>query len=170
MEKIMRKKGILMSIFMGMTMGLSLSTFSKLRMGQPISVMDIITTIITSAIIGIVIGWIFPIKKIQDKAIELLKVPKSNHFLCLVVTSVTSSLIFTPINSVPNMWLGMAMGMQDLPPDVVTIPQRMMFVAGLPHFVPAILSTLAINLVVGTIIGSIVSPLYNKLTNRMCGI
>ena len=170
MEKIIRKKGILMSILMGMTMGLTFSTIAKLRMGAPILPLDILITIVTSAITGIFIGLVIPVRKLQEGSVKLLKIPESKQLLCNIVMSLTSSLIFTPINCIPNMWYGMAMGMQNLPPDVVTVPQRLMFVAGLPHFAPALISTLLINILIGTVLGSIVSPLYNKLTNRMLGI
>lgn len=170
MEKIMRKKGILMCICMSFTMGLTFSTIAKLRMGAPITVGSAISTMLSSAAIGLILGAIIPIKKLQDSTVSMLKVPEDNKILKLLVTSITSSLVFTPINCIPNMWFGMSMSLQDVPPDVVTIPQRMIFCAGLPHFVPAVISTIVMDVAIGTALGMLVSPLYNKLTNRICGI
>lgn len=170
MKKKMRKKGILMSLFIGMIMGLFFSVASQLKNQQTIIPMGVITSIIISAVISVTIGLVVPIKLVNDKVCEKLKITPDKRLLFAVSNAFVSNLIFAPLNCIINMWVGMSMSLADLPSEVTNIFSRMAYCAKLPHFIPAILSSLAVSLIMGFFICMLFTPAVNKLTNKICGI
>ena len=170
MKSVMRKKGMLMSLFMGAIMGLVFTVFAQLKNQGQIMFVGIIAGIIISMVISLFIGLIIPLRKVNGAVCKALKISPDKRLAVAVADAFVFNLIFTPLNCCVNMWFGMAMGLTDVPPTVTNIFQKMMFCAGLPYFVPALISTLLIDLVIGFFLTLFVTPLIHKLTNKMCGI
>jgi len=170
MQSVMRKKGILMSLFMGAIMGLVFTVFAQLKNQGRIMLIGVVIGIIISIIISIFIGFIIPLRKVNGAVCKALNIPAEKRLAVALADAFVFNLIFTPPNCCINMWYGMAMGLADVPATVTNIFQKMIFCAGLPYFVPALISTLLIDLVIGFFLTFLVSPLINKLTNKMCGI
>lgn len=168
MEAIIKKKTFFMSLFMGIAMGLVFTLFAQIKNGQ-IMPIGIIVGILISMVISVVLGMIIPIKKLYDSANKKLNITEEGLKMGMV-NSLISDLIFTPLNCTFGMWFGMSMGLKNLPPDVTTIFDRLMFCAKLPQFVPALISTLIIDLVIGFVLCILISPFLNKITNKICGI
>lgn len=169
MEKLIRKKTLLMSLFMGIIMGTVFTVMAQLKNQGRIIVMGLITSIIISIIISCIIGLIVPMKTVNEKVCEKLRIEPDMKIRTLLATAFVDNLIFTPLNCIVNFWYGMAMGLTDLPPDVVNPFQRMAFCVQLPYFVPALISTLLLDLAVGYILCLIATPFINRTTNKMCG-
>jgi len=170
MKAVMRKKGMLMSLFMGAIMGFVFTVFAQLKNQGQLMLMGIIAGIVISIVISLLIGFIIPLKKVNDAVCTALKIPADKRLLVALADAFVFNLIFTPPNCCVNMWYGMAMSLTDVPASVTNIFQKMLFCAGLPYFVPALISTLLMDLVIGFFLSLFVSPIINKLTNKMCGI
>lgn len=170
MEEIVRKKSILMSLFMGTLMGIVFTLFAQLKNQGTIIPMGLIMGILISIVISCLIGLIMPMKKINEIVDRKFRAAGGNKIAGALVAALINDLIFTPLNCCVNMWFGMAMGLTDLPPEVTNIFQRMAFCIKLPYFVPALISTLIIDLIIGFFLCLLFTPFINKITNRMCGI
>ena len=170
MEKIMRKKGILMSVFMGAVMGLVFTIFAQIKNQGQIIPIGLITSIIISMVICFVIGLVIPVKKVTQEACKFFKITSDKKPAVAGASAFVFNLIFTPLNCCINMWYGMSMSLTDVPPTVENIFQRMVFCAKLDFFIPALLSTLLIDLIIGFFITLFASPVINKLTDSICGI
>ena len=169
MEKLIRKKTLLMSLFMGIIMGTVFTVTSQLKNQGRIIIMGLITSIIISVVISCILGLIIPMKTVNEKVCEKMNIDPESKIKALFATSFVDNLIFTPLNCIINMWYGMAMSLKDLPPDVVNPFQRMGFCLQLPYFVPALISTLLIDLAIGYVLCLIASYPLDRLTNSMCG-
>lgn len=170
MKAKMRKKGILMSVFIGSIMGLVFSVVSQLKNQHTIIPMGVITSIFISMIISCIIGLIVPVKLVNDKVCEKLKITPDKRLPFAVSNALVSNLIFAPLNCIVNMWYGMSMSLTDLPAEITNIFERMGYCATLPFFVPALISSLVFSLIIGFFICLFVTPVINKITNKMCGI
>ncbi|MBE5874649.1 MAG: hypothetical protein E7287_09650 [Lachnospiraceae bacterium] len=170
MKKQMRKKGILMSVFMGAIMGLVFTIFAQIKNQGRIIPMGIVISILISMVISLLVGLIIPVRKVTEATCKLLKISPDKRLVVGLASAFVFNLIFTPPNCCINMWYGMAMGLQDVPPTVTNVFQKMAFCAGLEYFVPALISTLLIDLVIGFFLTFFASPFVNKLTDKMCGI
>ncbi len=170
MKKTMRKKGILMSVFIGMIMGAVFTVIAQLKNQHTIIPMGIVTSIVISAVLSLIIGLIIPMKKVTDAICRKFGITPDKKLPNAIITALVSDIIFTPLNCCVNMWYGMSMGLTDLPDDVTNIFQKMIYCAKLPEFVPALLMSLLTSLIVGFFLCILVLPLINKLTDKICGV
>ncbi len=170
MKSKMRKKGILMSVFIGTIMGLVFSIISQLKNQHTIIPMGVLSSIVISMIISFLIGIIVPVKLVNDKVCEKLKITPDKRLPFAVSNAFVSNLIFAPLNCIVNMWYGMSMSLTDLPPEVKNVFERMGYCAKQPYFMPALISSLIFSLIIGFFICLFVTPAINKLTNKICGI
>lgn len=170
MEEIVRKKSLLMSLFMGAVMGVVFTLFAQLKNQGTVIPMGLVTGIIISIVLSCIIGLVMPMKKINETVNRKFRADDGKKLSVGLATALVNDLIFTPLNCCVNMWFGMAMGLTDLPPEVTNIFQKMAFCIKLPYFVPALISTLIIDLIIGFFLCLFLTPLINKITNRMCGI
>lgn len=96
MEKIQKKIGRFMTIAMGITLSIVLSTFNVLMSGR-FTIPMFLISILISCTISLAIGLIIPTKKISDKAVEKI----NNKFVKAAVgnfiVSACYSLIITTV-------------------------------------------------------------------------
>ena len=170
MERIMRTKGILMSVFMGAIMGFVFTIFAQMKNQGRIIPIGIIISIIISMFISFLIGLIVPVRKVTQETCRLFNISPDKKPAVAIASAFVFNLIFTPLNCCINMWYGMSMGLTDIPPSVENIFQRMAYCAGLDIFIPALLSTLLIDLVIGFFLTLFTTPVIHKLTDKICGM
>ena len=156
MEKKMKTVGILMSVFMGITLSFCLSLLGNLLAEGGFKPIVFIISFIVSTLISLVIGFIVPMRKISTAITKNMK-PRSIG--AKFVEALVSDIIYTPIITLAMIALvrfmanKMSGGHAELPPFAV------MF-----------LSSLAISLVVAFIIILIVTPLFMMLSFKIAGV
>ncbi len=153
MEQNMKKAGMLISIYMGITMSLCLSLLGNITGGHFSPVLFLITFVV-SAVISLVIGVLVPMRKVSQAATKNMK-PHSFPARCM--ESLISDLIYTPVITLAMVSLVRAM----LPAQAK---------ATLPPFAIMFLSSLLMCLVAGFVLIFIFMPVFMKLAFRQCGI
>ncbi|MDO4864739.1 MAG: hypothetical protein Q4A05_11270, partial [Ruminococcus sp.] len=156
MEKKMKTVGILMSVFMGVTLSFCLSLLGNLRAEGGFKPIIFIVSFAVSALISLIIGFIVPMRRISTAITKNMK-PRSIG--AKLVDALVSDLIYTPVITLAMIILvrfmanKMSGGQAELPPFIV------MF-----------LGSLVLSLVVAFIIILIVTPLFMMLSFKIAGV
>ena len=156
--KAMFKIGMLMSLFMGITLSICLSLTGLLTSGQPFTALDVLINFGISFVISMVIGFIVPMKKVGDSAVRSAKL-RPGSWGARFLESLISDRIYTPLITVAMVTIAYFNVMSHIPEGV----------AG-PPYVPMLIKSLLISLGVGYVLIFIFMPLYLKLSMKLCGI
>ena len=155
--KAMKKMGLLMSLFMGVTLSLCLSLTGLLSAGQ-FTVPALLVNFLISFVISMVIGFLVPMKKVGDSAVRGAKL-RPGSWGARFLESLISDLIYTPIITIAMVTIAYFNVMSHIPEDVQG-----------PPYVPMLLKSLLISMVVGYVLIFIFMPLFMKLSMKICGI
>lgn len=156
--KAMKKVGLLMSLFMGITLSIFLSLTGLLQSGQSFTFLDFLLNFGISFVISMVIGFIVPMKKVGESAVRGAKL-RPGSWGARFLESLISDLIYTPVITVAMVTIAYFNVMSHIPEGV----------AG-PPYVPMLIKSLLISLGVGYVLIFIFMPLYLKLSMKLCGI
>lgn len=156
MEKKMKTVGILMSVFMGITLSFCLSLLGNLLAEGGFKPIVFIISFIASTLISLVIGFIVPMRKIST---AITKNMNPRGIGAKLVDALVSDIIYTPIITLAMIVLVRFMA------NKMTNGQ-----AQLPPFAVMFLSSLVISLVVAFIIILIVTPLFMMLSFKIAGV
>ncbi len=99
--KAMKKVGLLMNVFMGVTMSIFLSfvgNFMGFLQSGKFSVIGYLINVGISTVISLIIGFIVPIKKFGDGAVRAAKL-QPHSIKARLLESLISDCIYTPILS-----------------------------------------------------------------------
>ena len=94
-NKMMKKIGMTISLFMGVSMSFFLSLTGTLTSGH-FTLPSWIISFAISVVISIIIGFLVPMKKINDKVLGAFKL-KPFSFPARCMESFVSDLIYTPV-------------------------------------------------------------------------
>ncbi len=155
--KAMKKMGLLMSLFMGVTLSLCLSLTGLLSAGQ-FTVPALLVNFLISFVISMVIGFLVPMKKVGDSAVRGAKL-RPGSWGARFLESLISDLIYTPIITIAMVTIAYFNVMSHIPEGVQG-----------PPYVPMLLKSLLISMVVGYVLIFIFMPLFMKLSMKICGI
>ena len=148
MKEMMKKVERRMNIYMAVTLSFFLSLIGTLSSGK-FTIPSFLISFVISTIISFILGMFIPMRKIEEKACEKLKI-KSKP-LSLLFNSLISDCIYTPI-----MTLAM-----------VSFAHRMATKQGanIP-FLPMFLKSFVISMIAGYVIICIVTPIFLLLAMR----
>ena len=155
-SKVMKKVGMTMSAFMGITMSFFLSLTGTITSGH-FTVPAWLISFVISAVISLIIGFVVPMKKVNDKVVGAFKLsPFSFAGNCL--SSFVSDLIYTPILTFCMVFFA--------------------YKSAIAHGAPAesmnlgrmFISSFLICFVVGFILIIILMPIFLKLAMKMYGV
>ena len=146
----MKKIGRQMSLLMGVTLSFCLTLFNMLRSGQ-FTVPGFLISFLVATVISLVIGFLVPMKKVGDAAVEKLGLQPRTLKARLIETLI-SDLIYTPIITVVMIF--MARSHMDTKPPLA----------------PMLIGSLVISLLVGFVLIFFLMPLYLKLVMKKNGI
>ena len=155
-SKVMRKVGMTMSIFMGVTMSFFLSLTGTLTSGH-FTVPSWLISFVISTVISLVIGLVIPMKKVNDKVVGALKLPPFS-FAGRCLESFVSDLIYTPLMTFCMVFMAYKQAIAHGAPAESLNLGRM--------FLPSFL----ICFVVGFILIIIFMPIFLKLSMKMHGL
>ncbi len=158
MEKKMKKVGLFMSLFMGVTLSFFLSLTGNLTAKSGFSPIAFIVSFILSTIISLLIGFIVPMRKIEGgitKAIGL----RERSLPANIVSALISDLIYTPLITLAMIALARKMAMKASDGH-----------AELPPFIVMFLGSLALCFVVAFILILIFTPLFFRLSLKLSGV
>lgn len=171
---LVKKKGLLMSLFMGATMGLVFSGTAQLMQMHRLIPLGLLAGVIISFVISGLLGLIVPMKYLNDKInFGLFGLNSENRVRLAFTNAIAGTIIFTIPNCFANMVFGQAQGMMmggALPPTVTNIFQAMGFVLTRLTFPQQLLSTLLLDLAIGYFLNVIFGTVVDKITNKMLGI
>lgn len=174
--KIVRKKSVLMSMGMGLLMGLVFTIINQLKQNGTLQPVGIIIGMVMSCIISAIIGAIINMKTRCDnilvKRLGLNPMIPSKKILYYLGEAIIGSVIFTPFNMFANQLYGMYMGMKmgnTFPPFAQTFGARINFIMSGP-FWPAYGRSILPSIAIGVVIALVATGLLGKITDKMCGI
>lgn len=154
MEKKMKKIGLLMNLCMGITLSFFLSLAGTLTSGH-FAVPEWLISFGISAVISIIIGFIVPMKKIND-AIEKRPGCEPGKLTTRLVESAISDLIYTPILSLCMV--------------IFARSRALAHGAQLPPFLIMYAKSLLATLVVGFFLILVFTPIFLKILLKKNGI
>ncbi len=155
-KKVMRKVGMTMSIFMGVTMSFFLSLVGNLTSGH-FTVPSWIIGFLVSTVISLIIGFVVPMKLVGDKAVGALKL-RTFSFPARLVESFISDLIYTPLMTFCMVFMAYKQAIaHGAPAESLNLGK--MF-----------LGSCCICFVVAFVIILIVTPIFMKITFKKYGI
>ena len=152
MDKQMRSVGIKMNILMGFTMSVILSLVGTL-LGGHFTVPSWLVSFVVSLIISLVLGFLVPIKKLEDMACNNCGVnPQSMKGN--LVSGLVSNLIYTPIITIIMVILMVGNALKHIPENVP--------VAERPSVMKVLPLSLIVCLIVGYVVIIIIKPFFLK--------
>lgn len=146
MEKQMKKAGMIISILMGLSMSFVLSLVGNLTAESGFVLPAWLISFVVSAIISLVIGFIIPMKKLNDSLCGKMNV-KAESLPGNLITSFVSDLIYTPFITLVMIILAYS-----------HIPE-----GHKPPFAMMYLKALGLSFIVGYVVIAILQPLFVKL-------
>lgn len=156
MEAKMKKVGMTVSVFMGVTLSFCLSLVGNLlgsRQSGAFSVPGWLISFVVSTIISLIIGFIVPMKKISDSIHAKNGGPRS--LKARLIDTLVSDLIYTPVITLAMVFLAY----RNATAHGAQMP-----------FLPMFLSSLVVSLIVAYILIFILMPVFLKLSLKLNGI
>ena len=156
MENKMKKVGMTISIFMGVTLSFCLSLTGNLmgsRQSGAFSVPGWLISFVVSTLISLIIGFIVPMKKISDSIQGRFGGPRS--LKARLIDTLVSDIIYTPVITLAMVALAYK--------NAVTHGAQM-------PFAPMFLSSLIVSLIVAYILIFILMPVFLKLSLKLNGV
>ncbi len=148
-DRIMRSIGLKMSIFMGITMSFFLSLIGTGTSGH-FSIPAWFLSFLISTVISLLIGFIVPMKKVNDQITSKLGL-HPGQFSTRLVETLISDLIYTPLITFCMVFFAYKMAVSH---------------GAQLSFLPMFLSSLVICLVAGFLLIFIFTPFYMALITK----
>lgn len=150
MKQKMRRIGALISLQMGLAMGITFSLISMIRQGHIVP-MGIVTSALISMAISTIIGFFIPMKKLSEGTAKFLHCDPTRHkFLYNLIEAIIGALVFVPI--IATFFIIMNVGIHN------------------PMFVKILLSTLLVDFIVTIPLNLIFCPLFKAVTRKIMKI
>lgn len=156
MENKMKKVGMTISIFMGVTLSFCLSLTGNLmgsRQSGAFSVPGWLISFVVSTLISLIIGFIVPMKKISDSIQGRFGGPRS--LKARLIDTLVSDIIYTPVITLAMV----ALAYKNAVAHGAQMP-----------FAPMFLSSLIVSLIVAYILIFILMPVFLKLSLKLNGV
>lgn len=161
--KAMKKVGLLMNIFMGVTMSIFLSfvgNFIGFLQSGKFSVIGYLIGVGISTVISIILGFIVPIKKIGDGAVRAAKL-QPHSIKARLLESLISDCIYTPVLSLCMVAYEYFSSRAHAPAEALE---------HMPGFFQMFFGSFLACMVVGFILIFIFMPVYLGLAMKLSGI
>ena len=155
-NKMMKKIGMTVSIFMGVSMSFFLSLTGTLTSGH-FTIPSWMISFAVSTLISLIIGFLVPMKKVNDKVVGAFKL-RPFSFPARCMESFVSDLIYTPVMTFCMVFMAYKQALSHGAPAESLSLGRM--------FVGSFL----ICFVVGFILIFILMPLFMKAAMKMYGV
>ena len=160
MEQKMRKVGMLMNIYMGITLSLCLSITGNLSSGKGFIPPLFLITFLVSAVIALIIGFAVPIGLLSRNIHAKVK-----GFGGHILDALVSDLIYTPVIT-----LVMILIVRKAVPVFIARSGGEVPADLFPPFIVMYLGSLALCFCVAFVLIMIFQPLYMKLAMKQCGV
>lgn len=161
--KAMKKVGLLMNIFMGVTMSICLSfvgNFMGFLQSGKFSVVGYLINVGISTVISLIIGFVVPMKKLGDGAVRAAKL-KPHTIKARLLESLISDCIYTPALSLCMVAYEYFTMRAHAAPEALE---------HMPGFFQMFIGSFLACMVVGYILIFIFTPVYLKLSMKLSGI
>lgn len=154
----MKKVGIIMSVLMGVTMSFCLSLTNSIVSADKFDMTQFLISFGASTVLSLIIGFIVPMKKVEDGACKAMKL-RENSVPAKLVSAFISDIIYTPILTL----------------SMIIIVRKMVMKmshghAVLPPFATMFIKSFILSLAVAYIIILIVTPIFLKLSLKLAGV
>ncbi len=161
--KAMKKVGLLISVFMGVTMSFFLSllgNFLGSLQGGQFTIPGFLISFAISTVISLVIGFIVPMKRVGDAAVRSAKL-RPHSIQARLLESLISDCIYTPVITLAMVAYAYFQSRAHAPAEALE---------HMPGFFQMFIGSFIACMIAGYILIFIFMPLYMKLSMRICGI